>query len=256
MRPQNSRFRCAFCQNPMDAVVYAPMSEQTYNPLIAGRFRGFLPVVVDVETAGFNSATDALLEIAAVTIRMDDDGYVSPAETVHAHVEPFEGANLDPEALKFNGIDPWHPFRMAKPEKEALSEIFQTVRKAVKESHCKRAILVAHNAFFDQGFVNAAAERSGIKRNPFHPFSSFDTATLAGLMYGQTVLARAAQAAGMQWDAGKAHSAIYDTEQTAHLFCRMVNTWLDLQKAAQGDNPQMTDLFLGLAGKPESPQPA
>jgi len=192
---------------------------------IAERFRGFLPVVVDVETAGFNPRRDALLEIAAVLLDIDAQGYIHRTETVACHVEPFPGANLDQASLEFTGIDPWHPFRMAKTEHDAMDLVFRPIRKAVKSSGCNRAILVGHNAAFDLSFVNAAAERSGIKRNPFHQFSTFDTVSLAALAYGQTVLARAVQAAGMEWDSDKAHSAVYDTERTADLFCAIVNRW-------------------------------
>ncbi|MEN8107622.1 MAG: ribonuclease T [Pseudomonadota bacterium] len=201
------------------------MSDDSSKSPIVDRFRGFLPVVVDVETAGFNARRDALLEIAAVLLDMDAQGYIHRTETVACHVEPFPGANLDQASLEFTGIDPWHPFRMAKPEREAMDMIFKPVRKAVKNSGCNRAILVGHNAAFDLSFVNAAAERSGIKRNPFHQFSTFDTVSLAALAYGQTVLARAVQAAGIDWNSDKAHSAVYDTERTADLFCAIVNRW-------------------------------
>ncbi|MES9847489.1 MAG: ribonuclease T [Candidatus Thiodiazotropha sp.] len=201
------------------------MNEINYNNAMAQRFRGYLPVVVDVETGGFDSTNDALLEIAATTIAMDQQGMLYPAETHAYHLIPFEGANIDPKALEFTSIDPQHPFRDALPEKEALHLIFAPIRKAVKASGCKRAILVGHNAFFDLGFLNAAVERSGIKRNPFHPFSTFDTVTLAGAAYGQTVLAKAAKAAGLDWDSSEAHSAIYDTQQTAKLFCGIINRW-------------------------------
>jgi len=204
------------------------MSTAEYSPRIAHRFRGYLPVVVDVETGGFEARTDALLEIAAVTLRMDEAGVLHPGETVAAHVEAFTGANVDPKALAFNGIDPGHPFRMALPEGEALQKVFSVVRRAVKQSGCKRAILVGHNAFFDLGFLNAAVARVGSKRNPFHPFSTFDTVSLAGLAYGQTVLAKAAEASGMRWDSGAAHSAIYDAERTAELFCTIVNLWAEI----------------------------
>ena len=197
----------------------------TYNPLIAGRFRGFLPVVVDVETGGFNAGEDALLEIAAVILRINSDGLLEQAETLHCHVLPFKGANLDPKALEFNGIDPDNPLRGALSEKEALQHCFTPIRHAIKASGCKRAILVGHNATFDLAFINAAAKRCCNKRNPFHPFSTFDTVSLAGLAYGQTVLAKAAVAAGMEWDHREAHSAIYDAEGTAELFCRIVNRW-------------------------------
>ncbi|MBN8741166.1 MAG: ribonuclease T [Lysobacterales bacterium 69-70] len=191
----------------------------------AQRFRGFLPVVVDVETGGFDSERDALLEIAAVVIRMDAEGWVHPEPAVSTHVVPFPGANIDPRALEITGIDPTHPFRAALDEKEALDHIFRPVRKAMREADCQRAILVGHNASFDLGFLNAAIRRTGHKRSPFHLFSCFDTATLAGLAYGQTVLSKAVSAAGFEWNSSEAHSAVYDTEQTARLFCSIVNRW-------------------------------
>lgn len=204
------------------------------SPAFAHRFRGFLPVAVDVETGGFNPQTDALLEVAAVTLRMDEAGRLHRHETFACHVAPFAGARLDPAALAFTGIDPYHPFREALTEHEALQSIFQPIRKAVREHHCTRAILLGHNPSFDLAFINAAAARTGIKRNPFHPFSTFDTATLGGLAFGQTVLARAVQAAGMDWDHGEAHSAIYDAERTAELFCTIVNLWEGFSRDAGG----------------------
>jgi len=190
---------------------------------IADRFRGFLPVVVDVETGGFNSQTDALLEIAAVLVEAQEDGTLTRGETFRYHVKPFEGANLEPASMAVNGIDPDHPLRPAIDERDALQRVFREVRRAVRDTGCTRAVLVGHNASFDLGFLNAAVERSGIKRNPFHPFSSFDTATLCGVAYGQTVLARAAKAAGLAWDETQAHSAAYDAEVTADVFCDVVN---------------------------------
>jgi ribonuclease T len=200
------------------------MSKAGQNPAISRRFRGFLPVVVDVETGGFNAETDALLEIAAVIIRMNEHGRLQLGSTHACHVEPFEGANLDEAALAFTGIDPDHPFRLAKKEPAALDHIFKPVRKELKEVNCSRAILVGHNAFFDLGFLNACIKRTDA-RSPFHSFSSFDTATLGGLAYGQTVLARIMDCAGLEWDEKQAHSAIYDAERTAELFCRIVNDW-------------------------------
>jgi ribonuclease T len=190
---------------------------------MARRFRGFLPVVVDVETGGFNSATDALLEIAAVLLEIDAGGVLRRGVTHTYHVKPFAGANLEAASLAVNGIDPHHPLRPALDERDALHRVFREVREAIRAQGCKRAILVGHNASFDLGFLNAAALRVDIKRNPFHPFSSFDTATLAGAALGQTVLAKAALVAGMQWDSASAHSAAYDAEQTADLFCLVCN---------------------------------
>jgi len=192
---------------------------------MAERFRGFLPVIVDVETGGFDSERDALLEIAAVILRMTPEGYLQPMPAVAAHVHPFPGANIDPRALEITGIDPDNPLRGALDERMALDHVFKPIRDAMRDVDCQRAILVGHNAAFDLGFLNAAVRRTGHKRNPFHPFSVFDTVTLAGVAYGQTVLARAVQAAGFVWNGEEAHSAVYDTERTAELFCKIVNAW-------------------------------
>lgn len=195
---------------------------------LAQRFRGFLPVIIDVETGGFNAHTDALLEIAAVTVRLDERGELHRHETFAFHVDPFEGANIEQAALDFTGIDLDSPDRMAEPELMVMTDLLQAVRRSVKENGCTRAVIVGHNAHFDLGFVNAVIARCDIKRNPFHPFSCFDTATLAGLAFGQTVLAKACRAAGLEFSNSAAHSAAYDAEKTADLFCFIVNRWNEL----------------------------
>ncbi len=106
------------------------------------------------------------------------------------------------------------------------------VRRAIRENGCSRAILVGHNAHFDLGFMNEAVQRAGIRRNPFHPFSCFDTATLCGVAFGQTVLSRAVRAAGIEFDEAAAHSAGYDAEVTADVFCVIVNRFRPLFEAS------------------------
>ena len=199
--------------------------------LLTRRFRGYLPVVVDVETGGFDWNRHALLEIAAVPLDVDETGALVPGPATSAHVVPAPGTEIDPQSLEVTGIAIDHPFRFAKPEREALDHVFAGVRAAGRRHGCQRAILVGHNAHFDLNFVNAAVARTGHKRNPFHPFSVFDTVTLAGVAYGQTVLARAVQAAGFSWSSEDAHSALYDAEQTAKLFCTIVNAWPAPQRA-------------------------
>ncbi|MFN3235047.1 MAG: ribonuclease T [Gammaproteobacteria bacterium] len=202
-----------------------PNTEHPSSTLMAKRFRGFLPVVVDIETGGFNAKTDALLEIAAVFVHFNDDGVLERGETAAYHVEPFKSANLDPKALEFTGIDPYHPFRFAKPENEVLTELFSHVKKEIKKQGCTRAVLVGHNASFDLGFLQAAIARCEITKSPFHQFTTFDTATLSAVALRQTVLARAVRAANIPFDIKEAHSAIYDAEKTAELFCHIVNGW-------------------------------
>lgn len=194
---------------------------------LGGRFRGFLPVVIDLETGGFNHHTDALLEVAAVFLRRDENGDLHRHNTLSWHVEPFEGSNLEPASLAVNGIDPFQPFRqqIAVHESVAINEMFKAVRQEIKLNECNRAVLVGHNAAFDLNFMNAAVERLKQKRNPFHPFSTFDTVTLAAMAFEQTVLARSVKKAGFDWDASEAHSAVYDAEKTADLFCHVMNKW-------------------------------
>ena len=203
------------------------MSSGNTDARMARRFRGFLPVVVDVETGGFNASRDALLQIAAVMIEFNAAGHLVPGATHSFHVQPFPGANIEPASLQVNRIDPWHPLRPAIDERDALQRIFKEVRAQMQATGCKRAILVGHNAWFDLSFLNAAVARAGVKRTPFHPFSSFDTATLGGAAFGQTVLAKASTIAGFNWDSSSAHSATYDAERTAELFCAVCNELAD-----------------------------
>ena len=191
--------------------------------------RGFLPVVIDVETGGFNETTDALLEIAAVFIDIDKQRFLYPQASVRWAIKPFPGSNLEHSSLEINCIDPFDPLRNAQPEKEVLKELFLKIHDSLKKNECTRAIIVAHNAQFDLKFLNAAVQRTGIKNNPFHAFSSIDTVTLGALAYGQTVLARVAEAAGLRWDNTKAHSADYDANITAHILCKVFNRWRQLE---------------------------
>jgi ribonuclease T len=202
--------------------------ESAGNTVMARRFRGFMPVVIDVECGGFNAQTDAILEIAAVLLGFNEHGHLIRESTHFYRVVPFPGLKLEEAALKFTGIDPHHPFRIAHQEPEVFRDMFQQIRAKMKLEECKRAILVGHNAHFDHGFVRAAAERHNLKRNPFHPFSSLDTASMAALCFGQTVLARACDAAGLGFEPAEAHSARYDAEKTADLFCYMINRWQQL----------------------------
>lgn len=191
---------------------------------IAQRFRGFLPVVVDVETGGFNAETDALLELAAIPLTMENELLV-PGENYHFHIEPFRGANIETAAIEFTGIDIHSPFRQAIDEADALEELFEQLRGLLKQHKCSRCILVGHNAWFDLSFLNAAIERNHIKKSPFHSFSSFDTATLAGMAYGQTVLAKTCEVAKIDFKTSEAHSALYDTQKTCELFCKIINQY-------------------------------
>ncbi|MCD6039164.1 MAG: rnt [Gammaproteobacteria bacterium] len=203
-----------------------PLKQKLKHASLSTRFRGFLPVVVDVETSGLNPATDALLEIAVVPLALNKQGVLFPLNTEAYHIEPFQGAHFDPESLALTGIDPGHPFRYAIPEQQALHNIFITINHLLEEFSCQRAVLVGHNAWFDLAFIQAAIKRCQLRAVPFHSFTSLDTATLSAVALGETVLARALRAAKIPFDINQAHSAIYDAEKTAALFCHIVNQWV------------------------------
>ena len=188
------------------------------------RFRSYLPVVVDLETGGFDSENNPLLELACTFVNISDE-QLCAADSHEWCISPFEGSVADPASLKVTGIDLTDPNRNGQDEHEAITEFFQLIRKEMKEQKCKRAIMVAHNASFDHGFLHAAASRCAIKRSPFHPFTTIDTASLSAVAYGHTVLSEACKRAGIDFNNQNAHSAAYDTARTADLFCKIVNQW-------------------------------
>jgi len=192
---------------------------------ISKRFRQFLPIVIDIETSGVDPMRCAPLELCAFGVEMDTDGVLTHnPDHFHCHIAPFEGAHLDKESLEFNKIDPFHPFRDAKEENDALKALFTWTNQLLAASKCQRAVLVGHNAWFDLMFLNEAVKRCELK-SPYHRFTSFDTATLSAAAFGETVLAKACKKAGIAFNTNDAHSAIYDAEKTAELFCQIINQW-------------------------------
>ncbi|XNN30043.1 exonuclease domain-containing protein [Escherichia coli] len=90
--------------------------------------------MIDVETAGFNAKTDALLEIAAITLKMDEQGWLMPDTTLHFHVEPFVGANLQREALAFNGITRTIPIAARSANTRRCTKFLKLYVKVLKRA--------------------------------------------------------------------------------------------------------------------------
>ena len=190
--------------------------------MLKDRFRKFLPVVVDLETGGFDAVKNPILEIAIQLIDYQDDQLVLGQLHRH-HIEPFEGLEINQDSIDFLNLDLNHPLRVAVDEKEALLDLFKIINKHKSLYECSRAILVGHNAFFDHSFLLAACERHGIKKSPFHPFSLIDTVSLGVLATQQTVLARICKELEIDYDNEQAHSAAYDAKVTAQAFCHIIN---------------------------------
>ena len=198
---------------------------------MSSRFRGFLPVVLDLETGGFDKDIHAVLQIAAVSLAWSADR-LSIDQVRGWNVIPHPLTRVEEESLRITGIDLADPRRDALNEEDAVRELFRFVRREVRRNGCERAVLTGHNAHFDHGFVMSAAERNGVKRNPFHPFTVIDTASLAAVAYGHTVLSEACARAGIEFEGGRAHAARYDAEATAKLFCLIVNGWGSVRSRA------------------------
>ena len=190
--------------------------------MLKNRFRKYLPVVVDLATGGFNSKENAILEIAITLIEEVDESLVV-GDTHRFHIEPYEGLIVEEESLEFTKIKLDHPLRNAISEEEALKNLFAIINKTRAKYECSRAILVGHNAHFDLSFLNEAINRNNIKRSPFHPFSVLDTVSLGVITTQQTVLARICDALSIDYDSNEAHSAAYDSDVTAKVFCKVLN---------------------------------
>ena len=192
--------------------------------MIKERFRKYLPVVVDLETGGFNPKTNAILEIAATLISKNENNQLlEVGETYRYHIEPFEGLVVEQESLDFTKINLNHPLRNAITEKEALDKLFKIINTERTANGCSRAILIGHNAHFDHSFLTEAISRNNLKKSPFHPFSVLDTVTLGALHTKQTVLARICDVLKIDYDSKQAHSAAYDSDITAKVFCKIIN---------------------------------
>ncbi len=190
--------------------------------MLKNRFRKYLPVVVDIETGGFDPDINAILEIA-ITLIEEEKGLLIPGETYRHHINPYEGSVVEKESLEFTKIKLDHPLRNAIEETEALNDLFKIINKAKNKYECSRAILVGHNAHFDKSFLDASVIRNKIKKTPFHKFSVIDTVSLGVLATGQTVLARICDELSINYDNDEAHSAAYDTKVTAEVFCSIIN---------------------------------
>ncbi len=192
--------------------------------MLKNRFRKYLPVVVDIETGGFDPELNAILEIAITLIEEQDNKFVV-GETYRHHINPFENSIIEKESLDFTKIKLDHPLRNSIDEKDAIKDIFKIINKIKNKYECSRAILVGHNAHFDMSFLDAAMKRNNIKKTPFHKFSVIDTVSLGVLATGQTVLARICDQLGIDYDNDQAHSAAYDTLVTAKVFCAIFNSY-------------------------------
>ena len=90
---------------------------------LSERFRGYLPVVLDLETGGFDHQVNPILELACCFVQMQDDR-LSIKGQESWNVQPVDGMVVEPASLKVTGIDLDDPHRDAMDEASVLKDFF------------------------------------------------------------------------------------------------------------------------------------
>ncbi|MGX7195394.1 PolC-type DNA polymerase III [Enterococcus olivae] len=165
-------------------------------------------VVFDVETTGLSAVYDTIIELAAVKMHKGN---------VEASFDEF--------------IDPGHPLSSTTVNLTGITD--EMVRGSKSEEEVLRlfrefsegAILVAHNASFDMGFLNMSYKKYGIPEadNPV-----IDTLELARYLYPQYKrfgLGVLSKKFGVSLE--QHHRAIFDAEATGHL------AWIFVKEAIE-----------------------
>ncbi len=163
-------------------------------------------VVFDIETTGFSSEKNHIIEIGAVKV---EDGvivdrfssYVNPEEPIPFRIEKLTGIS-DQDVVDAPLIDVVLPQFLA---------------------FCEGSVLVAHNAQFDVGFIRANALRLGY---PF-AFTYVDTLALARVLlpgHAKFTLDAVAKIVGVSLE--NHHRAVDDAEATAHIFVKFIQMLL------------------------------
>ncbi len=205
--------------------------------LASRRFRGFLPVVIDVETGGFHlAAPTRCWRSPPSSSRWTTPAGCAAARRMRFTCKPFEGARLDPVSLEVNGIDPWHPLRPAIDEADALQRLFREIRTAIRAHalparHSRRA--TTRPSIWASSTRRSSAPASSAIR--FIRSRASTPRRSAASALGQTVLRARRAAGGHRMGSAAARTrAAYDAERTADLFCHICNLHARELRARRG----------------------
>lgn len=160
-------------------------------------------VVFDVETTGLSAVYDTIIELAAVKIR---DGEI--IDRFESFANPHHP--LSATTINLTGIT------------DDLVENAPEVEEVLKDFHewTGDAILVAHNASFDMGFLNVGYKKIDLGKatNPV-----IDTLELARFLYSDMKNHRLnTLAKKFDIELTQHHRAIYDAEATGYLLLKML----------------------------------
>ncbi|GMA49002.1 hypothetical protein GCM10025857_03590 [Alicyclobacillus contaminans] len=162
-------------------------------------------VVFDTETTGLNAREDTLIEISGVRMRGKEI-----VDQFAALIDPERP--IPPKISELTGITP--DMLAGQPK---LAEVLPEFRR-----FAEGAILVAHNAEFDVGFLGQCASRIGME-----PWTQpvIDTLALARSLYpGEKNYRLKTLTQKFQVELINHHRAIADAEATAKVFAHMQDT--------------------------------
>lgn len=164
-------------------------------------------VIFDLETTGLSNRLDEIIEFGAVKMKDREvidrkQLFVNPKRSIPAHISSLTHINQ-------SDVD------AAKP----IEDVFDDLKQWIGD-----AVLVAHNATFDVGFMNAAARKLG---KPEFSNPVIDTLPLAHAMLDlkRYRLGNVCRHYGVKYDGEGAHRADYDAEVLSQVLCHMLNAY-------------------------------
>ncbi|RFC64064.1 DNA polymerase III subunit epsilon [Fulvimarina endophytica] len=164
-------------------------------------------IVFDTETTGLDNTVDRVIEIGGVELW----NHIPTGKTYHQYIRPA-GRKVDPAAFDVHGIS--DEFLMDKPLFEEIAEAFLDFFAGAK--------LIAHNASFDAGFLNAELKRIG--QPPIEPSLIIDTLAMARRKFPMAPASLDALCSRFSVDTSRRdkHGALLDSELLADVYIELI----------------------------------
>ncbi|MBO6916994.1 MAG: DNA polymerase III subunit epsilon [Rhizobiaceae bacterium] len=163
-------------------------------------------IIFDTETTGLSNKDDRIIEFGGVEL----ENKFPTGNFLHIYINP-EGKQVHPDALEVHGIT--DEFLLDKPTfKDIADEMLEFV---------KGAKLVAHNANFDMGFLNAELAR--LDKLPIGNEHVIDTLAIARRKHpmGPNSLDALCRRYGIDNSKREKHGALLDAELLAEVYIEL-----------------------------------
>lgn len=163
-------------------------------------------IIFDTETTGLSNKDDRIIEFGGVEL----ENKFPTGKFLHIYINP-QGKKVHPDALEVHGIT--DEFLLDKPSfKDIADEMLEFV---------KGAKLVAHNANFDMGFLNAELGR--LNKQPIGNEHVIDTLAIARRKHpmGPNSLDALCRRYGIDNSKREKHGALLDAELLAEVYIEL-----------------------------------